>query len=213
MGSKPFDIEKLDEFKKKYNSTELNKENIFKYLSKIINQNYIVGVIRGRYEVGPRALGNRSILCNPAHPDMKKILNEKVKKREWYRPFAPVTTLNDSKKYFTNNGPIPYMSVICYTKKEFRNVLPSITHVDGSARLQTVTEESNLFLYNLIKEFEKISKYPILLNTSFNPGGQPILNFCEVGLKMLDTTDLDFVLIEDTLFASEKNKNLLKELN
>ena len=104
------------------------------------------------------------------------------------------------------------MSVICDTKEVYRKKIPSVTHVDGTARLQTVSEASNKFLWNTINEFQKLSSYPILLNTSFNPGGEPILNFCHVGLSMLDDTELDFVLIENTIFSNKNNEAKLREL-
>ena len=202
----------MEFFKKEYpNKIYEDESELKKIIAKLINQNFLLGVIRGNYELGPRALGNRSILCNPMNKNMREILNNKVKKREWYRPFAPVCTAEDAKKYFTNLNDIPYMSVICYTKEKYKNLLPSITHVDGSCRLQTINKYQNNFLWSLLKEFEKLSKFPILLNTSFNPGGEPILNYCEVGLQMLKDTDLDFVLIENTLFS--KNKDKLKALD
>ena len=135
----------------------------------------------------------------------------KVKKREWYRPFAPVSTLEDSKNFFTNNDQIPYMSVICEVRNEFKQKIPAVTHIDGSARLQTVTKSSNEFLWNTINEFKKLSDYPILLNTSFNPGGEPILNFCHVGLSMLDDTELDFVLIDNVIFCKKGNEEKIKK--
>ena len=136
----------------------------------------MVGVIRGRYEVGPRALGNRSILCNPLNKDMKDIVNRKVKHREWYRPFAPIAAAERATDYFTNIAEIPYMSVICYTRPEYQEQLPSITHVDGSCRLQTLSKDQHPFMHHTLMEFEKLSGMPIMLNTSFNPGGEPILN-------------------------------------
>ena len=190
----------------------MNENIIFQKIAKIIFHNNIIGVIRGRYEIGPRALGNRSILSNPLNKNMKQILNDKVKHREWFRPFAPVCVYEESKKFFTNQNEILYMSVICDTKKEYQAIMPAITHIDGSARLQTVTKETNIFLWKLIKEFENLSNFPVLLNTSFNPGGEPILNFCEVGLKMLETTNLDYVLIENTIFTDFKNKDKLNEI-
>ena len=140
---------------------------------------------------------------------MRDILNHKVKHREWYRPFAPVCTAEDSSKYFTNTNDIPYMSVICETRDQYKQELPSITHVDGTCRLQTVTEEQHEFLYKVLKEIEKQDNYPIVLNTSFNPAGEPIVNYYEVALEMLKATDLDYVLIEDTFFWF-KNKNSLQ---
>jgi carbamoyltransferase len=140
---------------------------------------------------------------------MKDILNSKVKHREWYRPFAPIVTAEGASKYFTSVADIPYMSVICYTREEYRDILPSITHVDGSARLQSVNKDQNGFIYDLLKEFEKLSGYPIILNTSFNPRGEPILNYYHVALEMLDTTDMDLVLIENTLFCKKGREAIL----
>ncbi len=153
LGDELFDIGQLGKFKDYYSHRTLNPEEVPRILAKCIYKNFIVGVIRGRYEIGPRALGNRSILCNPLNKDMRDILNRKVKHREWYRPFAPVVTAEDAQKYFTNKSDIPYMSVICYTKREYRKKLPSITHVDGSARLQTIKKEHNSFLYETLKKF------------------------------------------------------------
>ena len=210
LGSRPFDLEKLENLKKIYPHKEVREENLPNVLATLVSKDLIIGLIRGNYEVGPRALGNRSILCNPLNKDMRQILNDKVKHREWYRPFAPIVTEEDSQKYFTNENPVPYMSVICYTREEYREKLPSISHVDGSARIQTVSRAQNSFIYFILKEFEKVSGMPIMLNTSYNPAGEPILNFCEVGLSMLDNTDLDLVIIENVVFSSHVKKHLLE---
>ncbi|MEK7176082.1 MAG: carbamoyltransferase C-terminal domain-containing protein [Patescibacteria group bacterium] len=212
IGSEPFDLDKLEELKQKYPHKEVSAESLPKVFAKLVSENLIVGFISGRYEVGPRALGNRSILCNPLNPNMRDILNDKVKHREWYRPFAPIVTEEDSHKYFTNTAPVPYMSVICETRPEFRDRLPSITHVDGTARIQTVNRGQNSLIYDALKEFEKLSGYPIFLNTSFNPAGEPILNFCEVGLEMLGKTDLDLVIIENAVFSNNAKKHLLETI-
>jgi carbamoyltransferase len=210
LGLEAFDLAEMPAFKGLYPNAEVSEGQLPSVLAKMIAKDLIVGVIRGRYENGPRALGNRSILCNPINRNMKDIVNSKVKHREWYRPFAPVVTAEESSKYFTNTGDIPYMSVICYTRPEYREVLPSITHVDGSARLQTIRREQNQYLYDTLKEFEKITGYPIVLNTSFNPKGEPILNYCRVGLEMLDSTDMDMVLIGNTFFCKKGREGLLK---
>ena len=206
LGEEVFDKEDLPQLKEKYNHKKLDCPE--KFLAKLICSDKIVGLLRGRYEIGPRALGNRSILCNSQNKNMRDVLNEKVKHREWYRPFAPVCTAEDSSTYFTNKKEIPYMSVICYTKDEYVNELPSITHVDKSSRLQTVSEAENSFLYKTLKEIESLSGYPICLNTSFNPGGEPIVNYYKVGLKMLEETDRDYVLIEDVLFWHKKENDV-----
>ncbi len=211
LGGYAYDLKNINEYKNQYSFIDLKKENVCEKIAKAIQQDAIIGIIKGRYEIGPRALGNRSILCNPLNLKMRQILNEKVKKREWYRPFAPVSTVEESKLYFTNDNEIPYMSVICDVKNEYKNKIPAVTHVDGSARLQTVSKNSNEFLWNIINEFKKLSGFPILLNTSFNPGGEPILNYCHVGLSMLDKTDLDFVLIDDTVFCKKSNTEKLKK--
>jgi carbamoyltransferase len=142
---------------------------------------------------------------------MRDLLNDKVKHREWYRPFAPVATAEDAERYFTNVDEIPYMSVICHTRPEWADRLPAVTHVDGSTRLQTIRRDQNAFLYDALKEFERLSGVPIMLNTSFNPGGEPILNFCHVGLAMLDDTELDLVLIGSTLFCRPGREALLEQ--
>ncbi len=209
LGSKPYDLDKLETFKSIYPHKVIKEEDLPDTLVKLVSRDLIVGLIRGNYEIGPRALGNRSILCNPLNKDMRQILNDKVKHREWYRPFAPMVTEEDSHKYFTNTTPVPYMSVICDTREEYREKLPSVTHVDGSARIQTVSRVQNPFIHSTLKAFEKLTGMPIMLNTSYNPAGEPILNFSEVGLAMLDNTDLDLVIIENTVFSSHAKKHLL----
>ncbi|MEK7148027.1 MAG: carbamoyltransferase C-terminal domain-containing protein, partial [Patescibacteria group bacterium] len=213
LGSPPYDLDKLRELKEKYPHKDISPVEMPRILAELVAKDLIIGYISGGYEIGPRALGNRSILCNPLNPNMRDILNDKVKHREWYRPFAPMVVEEDSHKYFTNPRPVPYMSVICDTLEEFRDKLPSITHIDGSARIQTVNENQNKFIYHALKEFEKLKGMPIFLNTSYNPAGEPILNFCEVGLEMLDKTDLDLVIIENTVFFNVSKKHLLENIN
>ncbi len=212
LGLEPFDLNNLAELKKKYPHKEITEKEMPAVLAKLISEDLIIGYISGGYEIGPRALGHRSILCNPLNPNMRDILNDKVKHREWYRPFAPMVTEENSHIYFTNPRPVPYMSVICDTREEYRDKLPSITHVDGTARIQTVSQEQNPFIYRALKEFEKLKGMPIFLNTSYNPAGEPILNFCEVGLEMLDKTDMDLVIVENVVFSNHVKKHLLEAL-
>ncbi len=212
LGSEVFDKNDLPVLRNKYPHIDLDSRQTASLLAGLVYSDYMVGVIRGRYEIGPRALGNRSILCNPLNKDMKEIVNKKVKHREWYRPFAPIAAAERAPEYFTNLDDIPYMSVICYTRPEYQEVLPSITHVDGSCRLQTLREEQHPFMHKTLLEFEKLSGMPIMLNTSFNPGGEPILNYYSVGLEMLNTTELDFVLIEDALFCKPGREEILSSI-
>jgi carbamoyltransferase len=169
-------------------------------LASDLSKGKIVGVARGKAEHGARALGNRSILCNPSIPEMKDTLNAKVKHREWYRPFAPVVRLEDVSKYFEWEGESRWMTFCPKVKEEWKDKLKSITHVDGTARVQTVTREQNEWLYDLLTEFEKITGIGVLLNTSFNVDGKPILSTVQDAFKILESTQLDNLVIENYYF-------------
>lgn len=179
-------------------STKLKVIPISELASKLAHGK-IIGVIRGGAEHGPRALGNRSILCNPAIPNMKDILNSKVKNREWYRPFAPVVKIENADKYFDILEESPYMSFAFDVRSEWREKLASITHVDGTARVQTLRQEHNPWLYDLISEFEKISGHGVLLNTSFNVNGMPILSTVREAFQVLMNTQMDGIVVQNTL--------------
>jgi carbamoyltransferase len=131
-----------------------------------LNEGKVVGWYQGHIEFGSRALGNRSILANPTFPDMKDKINRVIKKREGFRPFAPMVIKEKQHEFFDMVDDIPYMNQVVKVKEEYRDKLPAVTHVDGSARVQTVYSHTQI--HDLLKEFEKISGYPILLNTSFN---------------------------------------------
>jgi carbamoyltransferase len=157
----------------------------------------IVGCAVGRAEHGPRALGNRSIICNPTLPNMKQILNDKVKNREWYRPFAPVVRLEDVSRYFEWNKESRWMSFCPKVKEEWRDKLAAITHIDGTARVQTVTREQNPWLYELLTKFKEKTGIGVLLNTSFNVDGKPILSTIKDAFTILEKTQMDALVIED----------------
>ena len=165
-------------------------------VAKDLAEGKIIGVARETSEHGPRALGNRSILCNPAIIEMKDILNSKVKNREWYRPFAPVVRLEDVSTYFEWEGESRWMSFCPKVKEEWREKLPSITHVDGTARVQTVTKEQNPWLYNLLTLFHDKTGIGVLLNTSFNLNGKPILSTVADAFEILTNSQLDSLIIE-----------------
>ena len=128
----------------------------------------IVGWFQGRAECGPRALGNRSIIADPRDPGMKDHLNDKVKFRESFRPFAPSVIWEYQQEYFDLNIPSPYMLMVSDILEEKRHLIPAVTHVDGTGRLQTVMKELNPKFYKLIERFNEITGVPIVLNTSFN---------------------------------------------
>jgi carbamoyltransferase len=173
-------------------------------LADYIASGKIIGVVRDRCEHGPRALGNRSILCNPSIRDMKDTLNAKVKGREYYRPFAPVVRLEDVSKYFEWEGETRWMSFCPKVREEYRDRLAAITHIDGTARVQTVTKEQNKFLYELLTELHNKTGIGVLLNTSFNIAGKPILNTYKEALWVLENKELDAVVLETFIIHKEK---------
>jgi carbamoyltransferase len=176
-----------------WRSEPLNIDNLVDF----IISGKIVGVARGNSEHGPRALGNRSIICDPTKPDMKDILNAKVKHREWYRPFAPVVRLEDVSKYFEFEGESRWMGFCPKVREEWRETLVSITHVDGTARVQTVTKEQNPWLYDLLTKFEEKTGVGVLLNTSFNVDGKPILSTLRDALEVYNKTELDALVLQN----------------
>ena len=171
--------------------------------ARLLSENKILGWFQGRMEFGPRALGNRSILANPTHPDMKDIVNARVKFREAFRPFAPSATLERAHDYFEFSCETPYMLLVVPVRPGFRERLPAITHVDGTARLQTVTEAQNPRYYRLIRELGKRTGIECVLNTSFNVRGQPIVNTPAEAVTCLLKTGLDHLIIHDFVVSKQ----------
>jgi carbamoyltransferase len=194
LGPEVFDKHMLAEYIEQYNSSEVNLSE----LANDINNGSIVGIVNGRCEHGARALGNRSILCNPMIPGMKDTLNKKVKGREYYRPFAPVIRFEDiDKYYYWEKGESRWMSFAATIKPEYADILKEIVHEDGTSRIQTVKREQNPWLYDLLTEFELKSGIGILLNTSFNVAGKPILNTYRDALEVFNTTELDKLVLDN----------------
>lgn len=150
-------------------------ERFVEAVAEALDRGEVVGWFQGRSEWGPRALGNRSILADPRRADMRDILNVKVKHRESFRPFAPVVPLERAGEFFACAQPSPYMLFVTAVREEKRGVIPAVTHVDGTARIQTVTPEINARLHQLLLAFERRTGVPVLLNTSFNDCGEPIV--------------------------------------
>ena len=188
---------KLKEFNIKIyeNTDELNTQ-----VAKKIFDNKIVGYFNNRMEFGARALGNRSILANPCNPNIKEIINIKIKRRENFRPFAPAIIYEEKHKWFNNSLSNPYMSHVESIIENQRHKIPAVTHIDGTGRVQTVTKDINIDFYNLINEFYKLSNVPILLNTSFNENEPIVMNYknaieCFIRTKM-DVLVLNNFVIE-----------------
>lgn len=197
---------------KTYSENELQKK-----IAQLINDGKIVAIARGKAEFGPRALGNRSILADARDPKMLQHLNMKIKFREGFRPFAPAVIEEDSCRYFEIDGAAPYMSytfpvkaelrkeiivssTIEKTAAEVRSDLPAITHIDYSARVQTVNKKNAPFFYGVLSAFKNISGCSVVVNTSFNVRGEPIVNTSTDAYKCFMKSDIDFVVIGNRLF-------------
>ena len=190
------DIKKFLELKNiKYET--LDRISLLSKTAKLISEGNVVGWYQGKMEWGPRALGNRSILADPRRADMKDILNEKIKHRESFRPFAPSILEEYVSEYFDIDRPSPYMLMVVPVKKP--QDIPAVTHIDGTGRLQTVSRQANPLYYDLISEFYKITGVPVVINTSMNVKGEPIVNTPEQAYNMLLKTDMDCIILGNNL--------------
>ena len=187
-------IEELVPIGKWENTT--NPITLTKKIAKLINDGAIIGWFKGNSEFGQRALGHRSILANPTISDIKPKVNRVIKKREGFRPFAPMVTADEADNYFEMLGQeVPYMNQVFKVKDGYIAGLPSITHADGTARVQTVKKEFNTDIYYLLKEFKKLSGYPILLNTSFNLRGQTMVLDPITAIKTFYDCEMDYLVL------------------
>jgi carbamoyltransferase len=207
-----FSSENIREFlrKNRIKYVEFKKEkDLIKNIAYLIYEDNVVGWFQGRMEWGPRALGSRSILSNACNPKMQEILNLKVKHREKFRPFAPVVCEDDADKYFECDKPIPiptdFMLMVYPIKKQWHSQIPSVTHVDGSGRLQTIRRFQNPLYYDLIKEFGRLSGIPILINTSFNIRGEPIVCTPYDAYKCMMGTGIDYLVLGKFLIKRADN--------
>jgi carbamoyltransferase len=214
------------------NYKKLTSDQIIKDTAKALSEEKAVGWFQGRMEFGPRSLGNRSIIADSRSEKMQKNLNLKVKYRESFRPFAPAVLFEKVSEWFDINSESPYMLLVADVKKsrqlqmtnEQRNLfgidklnikrsdIPSVTHVDYSARIQTVHKETNPIFHKLIEEFERITQYPVLVNTSFNVRGEPIVCSAADAFNCFMGTDLDLLVCNNfILYKDNQNKSLLKD--
>lgn len=171
-----------------------NDEELFPYVAQKIASNCVVGFFDGSAEFGPRALGSRSILADPRNSQAQALLNDKIKKRESFRPFAPSILEEFGSEYFEEYQFTPFMERVLSIKAEKRELIPAVTHVDGSGRLQSVKKELRPRYYRLINEFYKITGIPILINTSFNEN-EPVVNLPQEAIDCYQRTDLDVLVL------------------
>ncbi len=189
---------------KKQNLNYINlKTDIYKTTAKLLSQNFIIGWFQGAMEYGPRALGNRSILASPFPADMKDTINRRIKFREGFRPFAAIVNEEDCGKYFTYSLPNPYMLLVYGVKKEYQKLMPAITHVDGTVRIQTVNEQENPQVRNLLTEFKNITGHSVILNTSFNIKAEPIVCSPKDAVNSYVNSDLDYLVIGNFLVSKK----------
>ncbi|MCR4322913.1 MAG: hypothetical protein NUV61_02400 [Candidatus Azambacteria bacterium] len=201
---KSFSDEEIELVIKSYGLSFSKEENVCHAAARLIADEKIIGWFQGRDEMGPRSLGNRSILCTPEKAYMKNNINQNVKHREWFRPFAPAVLEEHAQEYFEINRSSRYMLFMPKIRPEKICVIPAVAHTDNTARVQTVLEDLNPKFYRLIKEFHKITGIPILLNTSFNDGGQPIVHSPGDAIECFLNTGIDCLIIGDYLIAKRK---------
>jgi len=182
----PFDLQ---------DATEATPQSV----AQLLADGKIVGLFQGRGEFGPRSLGNRSLLADPRRVEMKDFINAKVKRREWFRPFAPAVMAEFVYEWFDLEEESPFMLLIAKVKKQ--SIVPAVTHVDGTARLQTVTQRDNPFFYNVLSAFHALTDVPILLNTSMNGNGEPLVESPLDALRFYNEGTIDALVINNKLIV------------
>ena len=193
-------------------STATPSPDICKETAKILADGNIIGWFQGRSEFGPRALGNRSILADPRKAEMKDILNSRVKFRQPFRPFAPIVLKERADEIFLGPGESPYMLMAKHVAPEWKDKIPAIVHVDGTARVQTVAEDENPMLYRLLKEFDALTGVPVLVNTSFNIKGEPIVETPEDAIQCFLGTGIDHLILHDLVVSKKATHRFLSPI-
>jgi len=188
---------------------KLSEKEIIKAAAEAIAGNKVLGWFQDRMELGPRALGHRSILANPSNPKMKAILNEKVKHREWFRPFAPSVLLENVRDYFDFDIDMPFMIITLPVKEERRKRIISATHIDGTARPQTTIQKREGIYHRLIREFDSLTGVPALINTSFNLRGEPIVCSPQDAFSDFMKTKMDYLILGNYIINKKDYNTML----
>ncbi len=225
-----YEVDEIKDFLIKNNIKykELKEGEVEKTIAELLAQEKVIGIFHGRMEYGPRALGHRSIIGDPRSRDMQKIMNLKIKFRESFRPFAPSVLEEKVGEYFDYKYPSPYMLLVYNVRKDkrkelseeekmkkgleklsvVRSIIPAVTHVDFSARVHTVNEKTNPFFYRIIKAFYEKTGCPVIINTSFNVRGEPIVNDYRDAFNCFAHTNMDYLLLEKFLIAKEEKDKI-----
>ena len=199
-----FSNEKIEKMLKSYNlKYEFLGDNLEPFVAKLISEGKVIGWFQGRVEFGPRALGNRSILADPRRKDMKDRVNLLVKERQSFRPFAPAILEERFDEYFTGEKNSPYMLLVHGVRLDKKDNIPAVVHVDGTARVQTVSKSANPRFWKLITEFERLTGIPILLNTSFNIKGEPIVCTPQDAIRCFFSSGLDGLVLNNFLLTKQ----------
>lgn len=194
--------DKLQLSKYLFNDGDAYLTNPYDIAAKICDGS-IIGIVRGRSELGPRALGNRSLLAAAHIPGSNSVMNLRVKNRESFRPFSPIVRLEDVDKFFVWDRESRHMTFSVKVKKKYRRILSSITHIDGTARIQTITRNQNKFIYDILTELNRLCGVGVVLNTSFNVAGKPILNTYREAFKVLNSKPINGIVLGDYYFESK----------
>jgi carbamoyltransferase len=187
-------------------------KNICRDSARLLSEGHVFAWFQGRSEFGPRALGNRSILADPRKAEMKDKLNKRVKHRQAFRPFAPVVLAERASEIFEGDEESPFMLLVKRVRPQWRDKIPAIVHVDGTARVQTLRQDQNERLYGLLKEFDAITGVPVLLNTSLNVKGEPIVETPADALACFLGTGIDYLALHDTLIAKNRFHKIVSPL-
>jgi carbamoyltransferase len=197
-----FDDEEIERFLQWTKVPYRRLDNVAKETAAILAEDKVIGWYQGRMEFGPRALGSRSILASPISPSMQARLNE-IKDREDFRPVAPVVLEEDAGQWFENADCSPFMLFVHNVRPEHAHKIPAVRHVDGTARIQTVRRDQHEFYYDLLQEFKKLTGVPVLVNTSFNTRGEPIVCTPRDAIECFWTSPFDALVINSFLLEKE----------
>ena len=202
--------EVIESYKKEFNEKKIqfrfydNARELTEYITRNLINKKIIGFFRGNLEWGARALGNRSIIADPRGENIKNLINKKIKRRESFRPFAPIILSDFYKDWFLLDREIPTMMEVHKIKSNKKNIIPAVVHKDGTCRLQTINSKDNNFFYNLLYNFYEKTNVPILLNTSFNEN-EPIVCKPEEAIKTFIRVDMDILVLEDYILERKEN--------
>jgi carbamoyltransferase len=188
----------------------LEREDLLRTVARLIDEQNVIGWFQGRMEFGPRALGNRSIIADARNPENKDVVNLKIKFRESFRPFAPTVLEDRSKDYFELDRPSPYMLLVAQVREDNRTI-PSVTHVDGSARIQTINRKENPLYYDLINEFYRQTGCSVIINTSFNVRGEPIVCTPQDAFACFMRTRMDYLVMADFLLDKKEMDEIARK--